>query len=254
MFWFVMGVVVALFVTVAVLFVGMRHVGWFAAASGLLIVARVYFAMASTTIEVGVDGILLRPPWGQRPRFIAIASLEHCAPTKRGVRLRYYNGVEEILVTGEAGGGLGGVDHVREALYAEILDAMDAWTSNDSSVNASTRVARGERSAAEWALALRSLRAGSDYRSTDMRDEDLWLVLESAAHPEESRAAAAVVLRAGGDEAKKRIRIAAESSASPRLRVALEAASDSEARPDEEILASMDEAPQSKKTKKTMKP
>lgn len=209
------------------------------------------FLLAPTTIEVGADGILVRPSLERKRRFIPIASLEHCAPTgRRGVRLRYYNGAEEILETGR--GDLDAdADRAREELYAEISDAMDAWRSNGSSVNAAARVARGTRTTEEWAELLRGIRGrDGDYRSGDLRDEDLWLVLESAAHPEDSRAAAAVILRERGDDARKRIRIAADASASPRLRVALTSASDLSDVDDEGILAAMDEAPASKKKMK----
>ena len=208
------------------------------------------FLLAPTTIEVGADGILVRPSLERKRRFIPIASLEHCAPTgRRGVRLRYYNGVEEILETGR-GDIDPDADRAREELYAEISDAMDAWRSNGSSVNAAARVARGTRTTAEWAELLRGIRGGDgDYRSGDLRDEDLWLVLESGAHPEESRAAAAVILRERGDDAKNRIRIAAEASVSPRLRVALTSAADLPEVDDEAVLAAMDDAPASAKKK-----
>lgn len=202
------------------------------------------------TIEVGADGILLRSVSGKR-RFIPIAILEHVSPTgRRGVRLRYYNGAEEILDTGSrADVGSEGLE-LREQLYAELLDAMAAWSASDSSTNTAARVARGTRSMQQWAELLRTMReGGGDYRSSEMRDEDLWLVLESGAHPEDSRAAAAVILRERGDVARARIRVAAEASASPRLRVAFEAASDPRAREDEEILAALEEAPASKRKK-----
>jgi len=217
----------------------------------LFLLVATGFLLAPTTIEVGADGILVRPSLNRKRRFIPIASLEHCSPTgRRGVRLRYYNGVEEILETGR-GDIDADADRAREELYAEISDAMEAWRSNGSSVNAAARVARGTRTTEEWAALLRGIRGQDrDYRSGDLRDEDLWLVLESAAHPEEARAAAAVILRERGDDAKKRIRIAADASASPRLRVALTSASESAEVDDEAILGAMDDAPASKKKMK----
>lgn len=231
-----MGIVFAMFAAGGM---GLTAAGVFVLGALLLI----GLSMLPSTIEVGADGILLLQRWSKR-RFIPIAIVEHVSPTgPRGIRLRYYNGAEEVIETGPAD-MLDGVDHVREQIYAEILDAMAAWNANDSSANAAARVARGNRTTREWAELLKGMRGGGgDYRSSEMRDEDLWLVLESAAHPEESRAAAAVILRERGDVARARIRVAAQASASPRLRVALEVASDAKPHEDEEILAALDEQP-----------
>ena len=64
------------------------------------------------------------------------------------------------------------------------------------------------------------------YRRAVVSDEALWRVVEDASVDEETRAGAAVALRKMLDEpGRARLRVVAEATASPRLRVALEAAS-----------------------------
>jgi len=66
---------------------------------------------------------------------------------------------------------------------------------------------------------------GGSYRDPAARGDDLWRVVEDTSAPEDARAGAAVALR-NEDGAHPRLRIAAEAVASPKLRVALEKASD----------------------------
>jgi hypothetical protein len=67
------------------------------------------------------------------------------------------------------------------------------------------------------------------YRRAVVSDETLWRVVDDASLDARMRAGAAVALRKVLDEAgRARLRVVAESTASPRLRVALRAASNAE--------------------------
>jgi hypothetical protein len=88
-------------------------------------------------------------------------------------------------------------------------------------------VASAEHCTPEWLELLRETTRREDYRESSVTADALWPVVEDAAIDPAERVAAAVALRpsldAGG---KSRLRIAAESTLSPRVRVALQAALD----------------------------
>ena len=90
-------------------------------------------------------------------------------------------------------------------------------------------IARGERTGHEWVEALRRLGSGATaaYRGLPVDLEGLSRVLAEPQARPSTRAAAAVALVAGGDEAAaKKLRIAAAEMADPRLRIALEKVAD----------------------------
>jgi hypothetical protein len=109
-------------------------------------------------------------------------------------------------------------------------------------------VPRG-RSAGQWMKDLRALFCGSNYRAPVLPPDQLWRIAEDPAAEPAKRAGAAFVLRRTlDDEGRARLRVAAEASAAPRVRVALLAASDT--RHDEALEAALaafeeegDEAP-----------
>ena len=80
---------------------------------------------------------------------------------------------------------------------------------------------RAGRDPATWLRELRALRThATHYRSTAVTDDALWSVVEDPRIDPAARAGAAAAL-ADSPDAAARIRVAAESTASPRLRVAL---------------------------------
>ena len=88
---------------------------------------------------------------------------------------------------------------------------------------------RGNHLAAEWAVHVRRLAAGSSYRDRAVTDEALASIVEDGREPPDRRAAAALALGArGSEQAKQRVRIAAGACAHPKLRVSLEAAAEGE--------------------------
>jgi hypothetical protein len=96
----------------------------------------------------------------------------------------------------------------QQAARQKVLDALD----------------RGERPIAAWREQLRRLSTGSEgYRAASVALADVQEALDNAAAPVERRIGAALALAGGGDpEARARIRVAAEASAEPKLRIALE--------------------------------
>ena len=83
------------------------------------------------------------------------------------------------------------------------------------------------RATKEWVASLRSPERMETFRRGDLDVGQLWRVVENGDVEPAKRAAAAVALSTAlDDEAKTRLRIAAKTTAEPKLRVALEAAAD----------------------------
>lgn len=84
-----------------------------------------------------------------------------------------------------------------------------------------TALHRGTRDVATWQRDLAGLLAGGGFRTAALSAEDLRQVLDDPTASGEQRLGAALALRGGGEDLE-RVRIAAEASARPKLRAALE--------------------------------
>ncbi len=104
-------------------------------------------------------------------------------------------------------------------------------------------LARGERALGEWVEALRGIKERIQTFRTAAGEGDvfarLWEILEDAQASATKRAAAAVALSPHlDDHGRERLRIAAQATATPKLRVALEAAADDD---DARLLSTLEE-------------
>jgi hypothetical protein len=192
-------------------------------------------------VTVGVDGVLLK--WLWQNRFIPmsdIVTIHAEGPTR--IRLELTGGRVEIISTASAKQRRrGGVfTERRDMILARIREAWQTHRARGPGADVATIVARGTRSLEEWKKALATLEsADAGYRQAALREEDLWRVVEDPRASEDARAAAALLLRKGLDEpGKARVRVAAEATASPKLRVALEASISDD---DAAALAALDE-------------
>jgi hypothetical protein len=104
-------------------------------------------------------------------------------------------------------------------------------------------LARGQRAMRDWVAALRKL----DDKAPSFREhadsvqvlDRLWAILEDATMDHEKRAAAAVALSPHFDAAdRQRVRIAARATATPKLRIALEAAAEDD---EDRLVEALDE-------------
>lgn len=200
-------------------------------------------AMLPSRISVGIDAVHLR--WMWRTKLIPmskIAGIER--GEQRQIRLRLYDGSEELLYTSMRTNNYRmGNDYAaqhRDAVLARIAEAHAAFRARGPAADVSSLVGRGTRSREEWRAALAKLRATEGgYREAVVRDDDLWRVVEDPSAPEDARGGAAMLLRRSLDDAgKARVRVAAEATASPKLRVALDAAA---GEADEPFDAALDE-------------
>jgi hypothetical protein len=208
-------------------------------------------------IAVGADGVHVRWMWQQQ--FIPIHDIERAEVVEGDawasmlpmlVRIHLTSG-EVVDLVGKVGrtsafGRFNDFARAHAEVVAERINeavqgrgrgapAALAW---DDGI-----LARGERAVGEWVAALRRLEdkvqtfrqqagAGSVF-------ERLWEILEDAAAAPARRAAAAVALSPHLDErGRERLRIAAQATATPKLRIALEAAAEDD---DDRLIRALDE-------------
>jgi hypothetical protein len=179
-------------------------------------------AAASAWLEIGSDGLTLQ--WLDTRRFISWNDVNAIEVDDKAIALKLGDGTRVPIPSPPLRRGRDEDRATRDALVARIEQARAAYTERTSAQELVDRVRQGDRPIGAWKESLERL-AVTDYRMAGPRDEDLWRVVEDAAAPEDARAAAAVVL-SKHEEARPRIRSAAEAVASPQLRVALETAAD----------------------------
>ncbi len=191
-------------------------------------------------LSVGADGIALRSlRWRRFVPFDEIASIESYEekPSHRGawagVRLRLRSGkVITLPISSPSRGGLPRVNLVSNRLRQAFADHKRARPS------AQAHLSRGKREMREWVRELRSTGTGANvnHRVAPVTTERLLEVVEDRHADPVVRANAAVALGAKTEdrEIRSRLRVAAQVTAAPRLRVALEKAAETD---DEEALA-----------------
>jgi hypothetical protein len=169
--------------------------------------------------EIAPDGVSIT--WLTRRRFVPFADLSTVTETTKGAVLHLVSGERVVLprALGESGNG---------AIVARVREAFDVYRAAAPMAPAAAvaLVSRGEREVSAWLDDLRGMRA-EGYRTASVRDDDLWRVLEDPSAAGDARAGAALLLRSRLDDAgRARIRIASAATASPKLRVALDATVD----------------------------
>jgi hypothetical protein len=165
-------------------------------------------------VEIAADGVLLS--WASWRRFVRFSDVTRLRETKRSAALELATGETVVLPR-----AVGAVDTA--AMVERLREALDVHRAAAQKDSVASLVARGDRAPADWLAHLRTLRA-EDYRTSALRDEDLWRVVEDPSAAPDARAGAAMLLRGSLDDAgRARIRVASDASASPKLRVALDA-------------------------------
>jgi hypothetical protein len=184
-------------------------------------------AVIPSTLSVGADGVLTR--WLGFERFHPYDRMEGLMPYNNGVGLVMKSGKTVHVATSPARmrqSPIGAMN--RDAVVERIEEARRAFDAHRTS-NAAALVARSGRTLDDWLAALRSLAGSADYREAAVPREALWRIAEDPAAEATARAGAAVALRGRMDDADRaRLRVAAESSVSPRVRVAFEVAAKAE--------------------------
>jgi len=116
------------------------------------------------------------------------------------------------------------LDGQATAVAERLEEAKKVHLSGRATEEARLLLARGSRPVGEWRTALRKLLEQGDYRESPLDPHELYQVLSSPEEPAELRLGAALALRERDPtEVKRRLRVAADACANPRLRVAFEA-------------------------------
>lgn len=191
-----------------------------------------------TRVRIGVDGVVAK--WVNKERFIPFTRVREArkytqrsgGKTYEGVELALDDGTHERIVCGQEGWVKGEADEMLE----RIQEAFELHKTSRGDLPPEVLV-RGGRSAREWVTALRGIGAGAsvDLRTAPVHQDALIRVVEDARAPAELRVGAAIAAVAGGADARARVRVAAETTASDKLRIALDTVAGSD--DDEEAIA-----------------
>lgn len=176
-------------------------------------------------VTIGADGVLVAWPLLRRRRFIPHGAIEAVdAPDGETVVLRLQGGKTYTIATRKSPGQ---PTSEQSAFIERLTDAWEAYRAGIAP-DALGLLARAGRGTLDWVRGLRALGEGQGgYRGIGLTPDHLWRIAEDASAPRESRVGAALALRSTlDDEGRRRLRVAAESSASPKVRVALEATAD----------------------------
>jgi hypothetical protein len=202
---------------------------------------------APTRVRVGVDGVATR--WLGRDRFVPFSRVRGVQTYEERVGGKTYFGVALDLDGGERiklpAGQKGFTSMNTAELEERIRQALALHREGAGPVD-ERLLARGRRAVPEWVAALQALGAGAnaDLRTPPVPPEKLLRIAEDAAAAPLARVSAAVAAAAAAPDAKRRVRLAARTTASPKLRVALERVSADDATDETiaEALADLDAA------------
>lgn len=205
----------------------------------LLLTYALGMAFSPTTVRIGTDGIVTR--WLGRTRFIEHSDIARtetyderiAGKQQRGVRLTLQNGEEIRLATGQT--DIGKVEATR---LAHRLEEARSAAHGGGAGGTTDLLTRGERNVVDWIRHLRGIGAGAvDLRTSAPTPDVLLRIVEDSKAPPLERASAAVAAIASGEEdVRARVRVAADTTASPKLRIALERIG-AEAEDDDEALS-----------------
>lgn len=186
-----------------------------------LVAILTFFLLASTHVVVGDDGVQLRRPLGRR--FISFDAMRAVDLTADGrVRITLVDG--EVIHIGSRSAG-----HTYASALAKRIDELKS-PERGAAAAAMQQLVRGDRSITAWREALRGvLAAQPGYRGPRLSPREALDVVIDASRHLEQRVGAVIALSESGTldpAARKRLRIAAEASANPELRVVLQGAAD----------------------------
>ena len=177
---------------------------------------------------MGLDGIVVAWPLLRRRRFVPYARIADVRSTNETIVFLLTGGKKYSVATSPAKGGVPSEEHL--ALLERIDDARSAYLSADRAESLAM-LARGGRPTSAWVRELKALSAaaGADYRSASLPTDTLVRIALDPKESEEMRMGAAFALRGSADPAARlQLREAAEASASPRVRIALNVATEEE--------------------------
>ncbi|NUP12404.1 MAG: hypothetical protein HOW73_40685 [Polyangiaceae bacterium] len=189
-------------------------------------------SMLLPEITVGADGVAWEGTTTSATQFACFDQFVGIAVVP--VRVRSGGWSVELTLKGGRKYELGSFDTGRKAEAFAVVERLErawkAWNEAEAGRLETTVFESSTSSTAEWLAHLKKLAStDSSYRSNALTRGQLIELVENPTSPMRQRVGAAVVLRArGDDEARARIRIAAQASADDRVRVAFSSLADHE--------------------------
>jgi hypothetical protein len=223
-----LGMIAAFFVAVLPVWSFGKHPMTFAISAALMGVVALSLARIRTNVLVGLDGFSVK--WLAWGRTIPYSEVNGVSLRERRAGTKRQTGVEVVLDGGEvvwlpvSQAGARWDDGEASVLFEQLRGALESYRAR-STTDDSVVLARGARPMGEWIRSLRRLGAGADVdmRTAPVSSESLLRILEDPSRPPVERAAAAVALAdASGERERTRLRVAAKSTVSPKLRFAIE--------------------------------
>lgn len=201
----------------------------FATLIPLLIAGGLFIGSFTPEITIGAEGLSWRAQgWGQKRKTVTFDQVRAIYATLRpGPRQVQHWALEAALHDGTIQ-TLGVLAQRRgaeaDAIVERARTALDNWRRGEASTTEAAQLERTGATVKEWISSLRQLALRKDgYRSAALSIDRLVEVLSDPRASTEQRLGAAVVLSARGEEAsQQRIRIAADTSVNPKLRLALD--------------------------------
>jgi hypothetical protein len=201
------------------------------------------FLFTRTRTVIGTDGVLVKWLWMRR--FCPWSEVKDVEYTPGGVRLVKNDGSPfDITVLRGRNRNVDApaviaMKQTREELYERCVQMLQGHRSREFALDPAT-LAREDRDTRAWITAVRGVLAGmKGMRSADVPRDAFWNLLLDGGADEEARAGAIAAIAADAThEERTRLRAAADTVASPRLRVVLEAASHGD---EEELTDAMDD-------------
>ena len=187
-----------------------------------------------TMVTVGTDGVLAR--WTVEKNYVPYAQLARVDRMPGRVRLHLKSGKSFDVVFRS-----GNDRDVPEAgqLAERIVEAIERRDREGAPLDPAVLARPHGVDARAWMASLRDIVRDETFRQAAVTVEQLWGVVEDATATAQLRAAAAIALRGVvDDKGKKRLRVTAQATAAPQLRVALERAADGE---DAEVAEALEE-------------
>ena len=188
---------------------------------GAALMALSVLALIPTRVTLGSDGLLLR--WLGREQFVKLSDIEDVGEWRGFVRLRLRGRREAFdipVAMWRVHSPLVAFDvAILAGRIREAIRAQHKGPPFDT-----TLLERSSRAVPDWLASLRQLTTQTGAYRAALHAEDLWHVLEDPSALPSARGAAAVVLGRSLDErGRAKLRVLSESSAVPKLRVALQA-------------------------------
>ena len=199
--------------------------------------AWLWSKVTPTWVHIGTDGVMVKSAFSRR--FFPHRAIVQATVTQGGVAGAYH--FVEISLRDGRSITVPAAGAAEAMALIERIQAAQGVAMTQDRARLLEVISRNGRPLAEWKKALESLVARTGYRTAGNDLEEVMRIVEDGAAPPEQRVAAALAARPhGGEAVETRIRVAAEASVEPELRLALERVSAGEDEDDllEEIGAS----------------